>query len=49
MLLKIKIPFIGVCRGIQMMNFVSGGTLFGDIATEIGTSVTHLSYGEVMH
>ena len=30
-----KIPLIGVCRGMQMMNVVSGGTLYGDIPTEI--------------
>ena len=44
-----KIPLIGVCRGMQMMNVVSGGTLYGDIPTEIGTSVIHRNYGEVYH
>ena len=36
-----KIPLIGVCRGMQMMNVVSGGTLYGDLPTEIGTKVIH--------
>ncbi len=44
-----KIPLIGVCRGMQMMNVVSGGTLYGDIPTEIGTEVIHRNNGEVNH
>ena len=43
------IPFVGVCRGMQMMNVVSGGTLYGDIPTEIGDLVIHRNNGEVMH
>ena len=44
-----KLPLIGVCRGMQMMNVASGGTLYGDIPTEIGTEVIHRNNGEVMH
>lgn len=44
-----KIPLIGVCRGMQMMNVASGGTLYGDIPTEIGNEVIHRNNGEVMH
>lgn len=44
-----KIPLIGVCRGMQMMNVASGGTLYGDIPTEIGTTVIHRKNGEVLH
>jgi len=44
-----KIPLIGVCRGMQMMNVASGGTLYGDIPSEIGTTVIHRNNGEVMH
>jgi len=44
-----KIPLIGVCRGMQMMNVASGGTLYGDIPSEIGTTVVHRNNGEVMH
>lgn len=44
-----KIPLIGVCRGMQMMNVVSGGTLYVDIPSELGTKVIHRNYGEVMH
>ena len=44
-----KIPLIGVCRGMQMMNVASGGTLYGDLPTEIGEQVIHRNNGEVMH
>ena len=44
-----KIPLIGVCRGMQMMNVASGGSLYGDIPTEIGTTVFHRNNGEVNH
>ena len=40
---------MGVCRGMQMMNVASGGTLYGDIPTEIGTEIIHRNNGEVMH
>ena len=46
---KNKIPLIGVCRGMQMMNVVSGGTLYGDIPSEIGNEVIHRFNGEVNH
>ena len=32
-----------------MMNVASGGTLYGDIPSEIGTTVIHRNNGEVMH
>ena len=32
-----------------MMNVASGGTLYGDIPTEIGTEVIHRNNGEVYH
>ncbi len=44
-----EIPSIGVCRGMQMMNVASGGSLYGDIPSEIGTTVIHRNNGEVMH
>ena len=46
---KNKLPLVGVCRGMQMMNVVSGGSLYGDIPSEIGTTVIHRNNGEVMH
>ena len=47
--LKNKIPLVGICRGMQMMNVASGGTLYGDLPTEIGSEVIHRNNGEVMH
>ena len=44
-----KIPLVGICRGMQMINVASGGTLYGDIPTEIGNKVIHRNKGEVMH
>jgi putative glutamine amidotransferase len=41
--MKNQIPLIGVCRGMQMMNVACGGTLYGDIPTEIGSAVIHRS------
>ena len=35
--------------GMQMMNVASGGTLYGDIPSEIGNQVIHRNNGEVMH
>ena len=46
---KSKLPLIGICRGMQMMNVASGGSLYGDISTDIGTTVIHRNNGEVMH
>lgn len=34
---------------MQMMNVASGGTLFGDIPTQLGNDVIHRNNGEVMH
>ncbi len=44
-----KVPLIGVCRGMQMINVALGGSLYGDIPLEIGTDVIHRNNGEVMH
>ena len=44
-----QIPFVGICRGMQMMNVAHGGTLYGDIPTQLGDSVVHRNRGEVMH
>ena len=32
-----------------MMNVASGGTLYGDIPSQVGTTVIHRDNGEVMH
>ncbi len=34
-------PIMGVCRGLQQINVVCGGTLVQDIPTQVGTRVMH--------
>ena len=34
-------PVLGVCRGIQMLNCVLGGTLYQDIPSQYETDLTH--------
>jgi putative glutamine amidotransferase len=34
-------PLLGICRGIQVLNVVLGGTLYQDIASQIGNSIDH--------
>ena len=44
-----QIPLVGVCRGMQLINVATGGTLYGDIPSQLGTEVIHRNNGEVMH
>ena len=44
-----KIPLIGICRGMQLINVACGGTLFGDLPKQMGNDVVHRNNVEVMH
>ena len=44
-----KIPLVGICRVMQMINVACGGTLFGDLPIQMGNDVIHRNNGEVMH
>lgn len=39
--LALDMPVLSICRGHQMMNVVTGGTLFQDIKKEYGSSENH--------
>ncbi|KAF6004248.1 hypothetical protein F1559_004306 [Cyanidiococcus yangmingshanensis] len=38
------IPYLGICRGSQVMNVACGGTLYSDIEAELGGAVKHIDY-----
>ena len=42
--LKIGMPVLGICRGIQVMNVALGGTLYQDIATQLPGAIKHPCY-----
>jgi putative glutamine amidotransferase len=40
-------PFLGICRGIQVVNVGLGGTLYTDIPDQLGTKVPHVTPAEL--
>lgn len=40
-------PFLGICRGIQVINVALGGTLFTDIADQLSGSLKHDQYPNI--
>lgn len=38
-----RLPILGICRGIQMVNIVAGGTLYQDLPSEAPSSIAHRS------
>lgn len=38
---KTDIPILGICRGIQTITVVFGGSLYQDIPTQVGSSLDH--------
>ncbi|WP_299025805.1 gamma-glutamyl-gamma-aminobutyrate hydrolase family protein [uncultured Thermanaerothrix sp.] len=36
-------PFLGICRGIQVINVALGGTLYADLPEQLGSRVAHWS------
>lgn len=39
-----RLPILGICRGSQLLNVVSGGSLFGDIQKEKKSALKHIDY-----
>jgi len=44
-----KLPLLGICRGEQILNAVSGGTLIPDIPTFLQTKINHRSKSDSDH
>jgi gamma-glutamyl-gamma-aminobutyrate hydrolase PuuD len=42
--LRKKLPMLGICRGSQLLNVVSGGTLYGDVQKEKKSSLKHIDF-----
>jgi putative glutamine amidotransferase len=40
-IMRMDKPLLGICRGIQILNAVLGGTLYQDLPTQLGKSVVH--------
>jgi len=40
--LKEGMPILGICRGLHMLNSAAGGTLYQDIAAQLGTKLQHV-------
>jgi putative glutamine amidotransferase len=41
--LKRKIPILGICRGMQLLNVYYGGELYQDIMTQYDTDIDHIN------
>lgn len=44
-----KKPVFGICRGEQISNVYLGGSLYVDVPTDLGTSVSHRKEGPTQH
>jgi putative glutamine amidotransferase len=44
-----RIPTLGICLGVQMMNVAAGGTLIQDIDSELRTDIEHASAASDRH
>ncbi|MDD2695438.1 MAG: type 1 glutamine amidotransferase [Anaerolineales bacterium] len=44
-----RLPFLGVCRGQQLINVGLGGTLYADIASQFGEQIRHDCFPDFPH
>jgi gamma-glutamyl-gamma-aminobutyrate hydrolase PuuD len=42
--LRHRIPYLGFCRGSELLNVVCGGTLYGDVQKEKRSELRHIDY-----
>jgi len=47
MAVKANKPFLGICRGIQVINVALGGSLYTDIADQMENSLLHDCYPDI--
>lgn len=40
--LRLHVPILGICRGNQLLNIASGGTLYGDVRKEKRSKLLHI-------
>ncbi len=43
-LMKIGMPFLGICRGLQVINVAQGGTLYTHVKDQLENSLEHTFY-----
>jgi putative glutamine amidotransferase len=41
------VPFLGICRGIQVINVALGGTLYTDLADQFSCALKHDNYPDI--
>ena len=44
--LKTRLPILGICRGMQILNIALGGTIFQDLALRPASSLNHMQLSE---
>jgi len=48
--IKRKIPILGICRGLQILNVAAGGSLITDIPSDYPSNIIHqIESGDAMH
>jgi len=45
--LDMDLPILGICRGIQVLNVIAGGTLYQDVNQDGATELNHSVLGDV--
>jgi putative glutamine amidotransferase len=45
--MELKMPILGICRGMQMLNVACGGSLITDIPSELPSEIKHHLEGEL--